>query len=188
MEPRPKQPGSRAWKLLRIMSICMELGVHGARSSQVVPVVKNPPANTGDVRDTSSIPGSGRSPGRGNGNPVQYSCLENPTNRGAWRDTAHVVAKSWTWLKRLSRIQRPRDEFTEKMSLEPGFKEECNLQAGKLWVRIWALLIHWRWLCSAWGRENRFLYEFSGSPKAVRLSFSRWDRLPKEAACDEGSL
>ena len=47
-------------------------------------VVKNPPANAGDVRDTGSIPGSGRSPGEGNGNPLQYSSLENPMDRGAW--------------------------------------------------------------------------------------------------------
>ena len=47
------------------------------QASQVVLVVKNPPANAGDVTDTSSIPGSGRSPGKGNGNPLQFSCLEN---------------------------------------------------------------------------------------------------------------
>ena len=46
--------------------------------------VKNPPANGGDERDLGSIPGSGRSPGEGDGNPLQYSCLENPKNRGAW--------------------------------------------------------------------------------------------------------
>ena len=45
-------------------------------------LVKNPPANAGDVRDAGSIPGSGRSPGEGNGNPIQYSCLENPLDRG----------------------------------------------------------------------------------------------------------
>ena len=47
--------------------------------------------------DLGSIPGSGRSPGEGNGNPLQYSCLENPMDRGAWWATVHVVAKSWTW-------------------------------------------------------------------------------------------
>ena len=47
-------------------------------------VVKNLPANAGDIRDVGSIPASGRSPGEGNGNPLQYSCLENPINRGAW--------------------------------------------------------------------------------------------------------
>ena len=54
-------------------------------------VVKNPPANIGD---TGSILGSGRSPGEGNDNPPQYSCLGNPTNRGAWWATVHGVAKS----------------------------------------------------------------------------------------------
>ena len=59
--------------------------------------VKNLPANAGDP---GSIPGSGRSPGEGNGNPLQYSCLRNPTDRGAWRVTVHRVSKSRTWLKR----------------------------------------------------------------------------------------
>ena len=62
-------------------------------ASQVAPVVKNPPANAGDVRDLGSIPGLGRSPGRGNGNPLQYSCPENPMDRGAWRATIHGVTK-----------------------------------------------------------------------------------------------
>ena len=48
-------------------------------------VVKNSPANAGDLRDVGSVPGSGRSPGEGHGNPLQYSCLENPVDRGAWR-------------------------------------------------------------------------------------------------------
>ena len=54
-------------------------------------MVKNPPANAGDAGDAGSIPGSGRSPGGGNGNPLQYSCLENPMNRGAWRAAVHRV-------------------------------------------------------------------------------------------------
>ena len=68
------------------------------RASQVVLVVKNPPANAGDARDVGSFPGSGRSPGEGNGNPLQYSCLENPMVRGAWRATVHGVPKSQTQL------------------------------------------------------------------------------------------
>ena len=56
-------------------------------------MVKNLPANVGDVRDIDSIPGLGRSPGGGHGNPLQYSCLENPMDRGAWRATVHGVAK-----------------------------------------------------------------------------------------------
>jgi len=59
-------------------------------------VVKNLLANAGDIRDTVSIPGFGRSPGGGNGYPLQYSCLENPMDRGAWQATVHGVAKSQT--------------------------------------------------------------------------------------------
>ena len=62
-------------------------------------VVKNPPASAGDARDMDLIPGSGRSPGGGHGNPLQYSCLENPMDRGAWQATVHGVAKSQTRLK-----------------------------------------------------------------------------------------
>ena len=65
-------------------------------------VVKNPTASVGDIRDLSSIPGSGRSPEGGHGNPLQYSHLENPMDRGAWRAIVHGIAKSWTGLKRLS--------------------------------------------------------------------------------------
>ena len=55
-------------------------------------VVKNPPANAGDIRDVGSIPGPGRSPGGGHGNPLQYSCLENPMDREAWQATVHRIA------------------------------------------------------------------------------------------------
>ena len=81
----------------------------------MVLVVKNPPAEAGDLRDASLIPGSGRSPkrlrfdpglgrspGEGNGNSLQYSCLENPMERVAWWATVRGVAKSWTRLKQLS--------------------------------------------------------------------------------------
>ena len=61
-------------------------------------VVKNPPANAGDAGDTGLITGLGRSPGEGNGNPLQYSCLENPIDRGAWQATVHRVATEHIWL------------------------------------------------------------------------------------------
>ena len=61
-------------------------------------VVKNLPANSGDVRDTGSILGLGRSPGEGNGKPLQYSCLVSPMDRGVWWATVHDVSKSWTRL------------------------------------------------------------------------------------------
>ena len=65
--------------------------INGA--SQVVQVVKNVLANAGDARDMGSLPGSGRSPGVGNGNPLQYSCLKNSMDRGAWWATVHGVAR-----------------------------------------------------------------------------------------------
>ena len=67
-------------------------------ASQVVLVVKNPAANTGDLIDVGPIPGLGRSPREGHGNPLQYSCLEHYMDRGAWWATVHEVAKSRTWL------------------------------------------------------------------------------------------
>ena len=70
--------------------------------SQVTVVVKNPLAIEGGVRDTGLTPGSRRSPGGGHGNPLQYSCLENPLEREAWWVTVHGVTKSQTRLKRLS--------------------------------------------------------------------------------------
>ena len=65
-------------------------------------MVKTLPANAGDIRDAGSIPGSGRSPGGGHGNPLQCSCLENPTDRGTWWATVHGVAQSQTQLKQFS--------------------------------------------------------------------------------------
>ena len=91
--------------------------------SQVVLVVKNSPANAKDARDASSIPGSGRSPGEGNGNPLQYSCLGNPMDRGTWQATVHWVTKSWTWLKLLGSLWK----CGEKIPGEPT----CFRQEGK---------------------------------------------------------
>ena len=69
-------------------------GTAFSRASQVAPVVKNPPANAGEVRDAGSIPGSGRSSGGGKGTPLQYSCLENPMDREAWQATVHRITES----------------------------------------------------------------------------------------------
>ena len=69
---------------------------HCCSGFQVALVVKNPSANAGDVRDVGSISWLGRSPGGERGNPLQYSCLENPMDRGAWWVTIHEVAKIWT--------------------------------------------------------------------------------------------
>ena len=66
------------------------------RASKVVLVVENTPTNTGDAGDEGSIPELGRSPGEGNGNLPQYSCLENSTEKGIWWATVHGVTKSWS--------------------------------------------------------------------------------------------
>ena len=72
--------------------------VHLYSASQMALVVKNLPANAGGIRDMGLISGSGRSPGGGHGNPLQYSCLENLMNRGAWWATIHGITNNQTWL------------------------------------------------------------------------------------------
>ena len=76
------------------------------RPFQLALVVKNLPASAGDIRDTGSIPGWGRSPGGGHGHPLQYSCLETTMDRRAWRIMVHRVTKVWTWLKWVTCTQK----------------------------------------------------------------------------------
>ena len=76
--------------------ICFILDDGNQEFSQVAVVVKNPPANVGDKRDMGSIPGSGGYTGEGHGNPLQYSCLVNPMDRGPWWATVHRIIKSQT--------------------------------------------------------------------------------------------
>ena len=88
-----------------------------AQASQVVLVVKNNQCGSaGDIRDTGSIPGLGRSPGGEHGDLLQYSCLENPMDRGAWQATVHGVAKSWTWLKQLN-THNTHESYSSSASL-----------------------------------------------------------------------
>ena len=82
--------------------------------SQRALVIKNLPANAGDVREVVSVPGLGRSPGGERGNPLQYSCLENPMDRGAWRAPVHSVTQSWTGLKQLSTHARSSYPFLKE--------------------------------------------------------------------------
>ena len=74
--------------------VCVYLCV--CMTSQVALMVKNLPANAGDIRDVGSIPGLGRYPGEGHGILLWYSCLQNPRNRGAWWTTVHKIAQSQT--------------------------------------------------------------------------------------------
>ena len=79
---------------LQIMYLIKYLYTEYRVSQVALVVVKNPPANSGDIRNVGSTPGWGRSPGGGHRNPFQYSCLENPMDKGAWRATVHRIAKS----------------------------------------------------------------------------------------------
>ena len=90
-------------------------------ASQVALVVKNPPANAGDTGDTGLIPGSGRSPGEGNGHPLQCRCLGNSTDRGVWQVTVHGVAEVDT---------------TQRLTLSLS-----NLKL--VWVMIWLSIVFW---------------------------------------------
>ena len=91
-------------------------------ASQEALVVKNPPANPGDIRDGSSVPGSGRSPGGGHSNLLQYSCLENPMDKRAWQAIVHRVRKRQTWLKWLSMYIREYIFFFRFFSLIGCYK------------------------------------------------------------------
>ena len=86
-------------------------------------VVKNPPVNAGDAGDVGLIPGSGRCPREGHGNQLQYSCLENPMDRGAWWATVHGVTKSWT---RLSNQQTRTHTHEGFPGGSDGKKSVCN--------------------------------------------------------------
>ena len=108
-------------------------------ASQVVLVVKSPPASARDVRDTGSIPGLGRSPGGGYGNPLQYSCLENPIDRGAWWATVHGVAKSQTGLSTAHSTS-----FTYKDEFKPCFFTCVLTYINLLWHLCYTYVYtHW---------------------------------------------
>ena len=89
--------------------------------------------STCNIRDAGSIPGWGRSPGGGHGDPLQYSCLENPMDRGAWRATVHGVAKSWTRLKQMSRYEHYTSKpslLEKKVTATPSTEEEAECERG----------------------------------------------------------
>ena len=88
-------------------------------------VVKNPLANAEDLRDAGLIPRSGRSPGGEHSNPLQYSCLENPVDRGAWQNIVRRVTKSQTQLKRLS------THTCKKNLVRPGDGQEDSVKEGR---------------------------------------------------------
>ena len=124
-------PGEEA----NISKLGVSVGV--ARASQVALVVKNLPANAGQRRNVGLVPGSERYPGGGHGSPLQYSCRENPIDRGVWQAAVHRVTKSQTWLKWLSITH-----MLEWLGLLTGFPGNKNSQAETSlvvqWLRLWA--------------------------------------------------
>ena len=97
-----------------LLSVFMNLGFPGGLA------VKNQPTNAGDTGDTGLIPGSGRSPGEGSDNPLQYSCLGNPMNRGAWPATVHRITKQW------DRTKQPNNNKSSISGVSP--KHALSLQ------------------------------------------------------------
>ena len=91
-----------------------------------LPMIKNPPANAGELRDAGSIPGPGRFPGGGHGNTLWYPCLENPMDRGAWQTTVHRVAKSQMWLKRLNTHKQPVQDWVAEQEEDPQPKTSLS--------------------------------------------------------------
>ena len=89
-------------------------------------MVKNLPANAGDARDMGSIPGSGKSPAVGNGNPLQYSCLENSMDKGAWQTTVHGVRKSRTRMHKKHTVKTKVVKSKEIEKDKPCFQKEAD--------------------------------------------------------------
>jgi len=146
-------------------------------------------ARAGDVRNAGSIPASGRSPGGGHGNPLQYSCLENPKDRGGWWATVHGVSKTRTWLKRLSTAAAKSLQSCPTLcdpidgnpqgSPVPGILQSRTLE----WVVI-SLSNAWKWkvkvksLSRIWLLATPWTAAYQASPS---IGFSRqkyWSRVP----------
>ena len=159
-------------------------------------VVKNPPANAGDM---GSIPGWGRSPGEGNGNPFQYSCLENPMDRRVLLATVHGVTKSQAWLKRLSTA----DILTEVISFD-SFLSLFFLSCRETWKNALQIIVELEYAtgdemaglhhqlngheceqtpgdgegqgsqvcCSPWGRKESNTTEWLNNNKRMEISHS----------------
>ena len=138
-------------------------------------VVKNPSANGGDV---DLIPGSGRSPGEGNGNPIQYSCLGNPMDRGAWWATIHEVAKSQIWLSDWAHVFVCAHTHTHT-PVQPLSPESClfvmtqsfsvlSPDSSEKWR--WRITL-WRTITVKWGKSGGKLLQWP--PRKAGLTVLR---------------
>ena len=128
----------------RIKSLCKAW-----RASQAALVVNNTSANAGDVRDAGAIPGSGRSPGGGHGNPLQYSCRENPMDRGAWQATVHRVEKSQTQRKWLSKHTGKAWSWLDLRSKKKNKQKTTKDSLGQSETTQYGLCVNWFDQCSS---------------------------------------
>ena len=152
-------------------------------------VIKNPPATAGDVRDTGSIPGWGRSRGEGHSNSLQYSCLENPMDRGAWWAMVLRITKNPTWLKCLSpHIAHPKKfhgypRYTEHVNWECMTENICHMLCNYIDAQTFPVLINYE-------RTKRSqvykLHEYTFEHPSVFKGFgwSLWQRM--RSICSSG--
>ena len=127
----------------------------------MVPVVKNLPASEGDTRDAGSIPGLGRSPGVGNGNPHQYSCLKNSMDRGAWKTLMLEKIKGktrWGWqrMRWLDSITKPMDMSLRK--LQETVKKREAWHAAIHWVTV-----GWDWVTEEQQQQDFIIWHSKGN-------------------------
>ena len=131
--------GTEMDKQVNILVVKKRAVLPWERASQVA--LKNSPANAGDTRGVGSIPGLGRSPGGGHGNPLQYSCLQNPMDRRAWRATVHGVTRSRTRLKPLSTIQVTLGKHCHVLDLWVLLRDD-----SLVWLVCWWVLGGQSWV------------------------------------------
>ena len=124
-------------------------------------MVKNPPVSAEEIKDTGLIPGSGRSPGEGNGNPLQYSCLGNLMDWGAWKATVHGITKSCTWLKQLS--THPREAADGPTTVLHPQRTSLSLSAS------WAKYVHLSPWLRALGSAGSVITEVRSNTGEYRL-------------------
>ena len=143
-------------------------------------MVKNLPAKVEDARDMGLVPGSGRSPGWGQGNPLQYSCLGNPMDRGAWRAAVHGVTQSQTGLKRLSLHTHKNDP-------------QSFLGSLSYWTWTWILVIvrgelvilEYNYSCTGVILEYNYITSYTSYTHGVyRLLYSMWASFEQGRAKD----
>ena len=137
------------------------------------PVVKNPTANAGDTGDAGLIPGSGRSPGGGNGNPL-YSCLGTPTDRGAWQAIVHGVTKSWTWLSNWTELNtKINSKWNKYLLVRPETIKLLEENISKTLSNI---------------NHSRILYDPPPRIMEIKAKINKWDLIKLKSFCTKRKL